>query len=151
MRIVLSKGLFAVCQDNNPLVNLTQMPMGGIWQVVFTIMCLEWLTTYVCKPPAEKPWDILGWTDILIEDEKTIWNRFRKAENQETATFTCLKRPETPRKRSKRVRFQELNNGRLAMMGITGLIAQDVLYGDFGEAAVLPCFGAAVCKDTDSN
>ena len=33
--------------DNNPLVNLTQMPMGGIWQVVFTIMCLEWVTTYV--------------------------------------------------------------------------------------------------------
>ena len=32
--------------DNNPLVNLTQLPMGGIWQVVFTIMCLEWLTTY---------------------------------------------------------------------------------------------------------
>ena len=61
--------------DNNPLVNLTQLPMGGIWQVVFTIMCLEWLTTYVCKPPAEKPWDILGWTDILIEDEKgnKVW------------------------------------------------------------------------------
>eukprot|EP00438_Fugacium_kawagutii_P011242 Skav211183 [mRNA] locus=scaffold884:171513:172211:+ [translate_table: standard] len=54
--------------DNNPLVNLTQLPMGGVWQVVFTIMCLEWLTTYVCKPPAEKPWDILGWTDIIIED-----------------------------------------------------------------------------------
>eukprot|EP00490_Sorites_sp_Unknown_P004061 CAMPEP_0114651674 /NCGR_PEP_ID=MMETSP0191-20121206/8496_1 /TAXON_ID=126664 /ORGANISM="Sorites sp." /LENGTH=112 /DNA_ID=CAMNT_0001865957 /DNA_START=20 /DNA_END=358 /DNA_ORIENTATION=- len=86
-------------------------------------MCLEWLTTYVCKPPEEKPWDILGWTDILIEDEKSIWNQFRKAENQ------------------------ELNNGRLAMMGITGLIAQDVLFGDFGEAAVLPCFGAAVCKE----
>eukprot|EP00438_Fugacium_kawagutii_P032775 Skav204665 [mRNA] locus=scaffold607:103460:112749:- [translate_table: standard] len=141
--------------DNNPLVNLTQLPMGGVWQVVFTIMCLEWLTTYVCKPPAEKPWDILGWTDawritchvgslglvkdIIIEDEKSIWNQFRKAE------------------------LQELNNGRLAMMGITGLIAQDgaraspghpqgpwpqdVLFGDFGEAAVLPCFGASVCKE----
>lgn len=109
--------------DNNPLVNLTQMPMGGIWQVVFTIMCLEWVTTYVCKPPEEKPWDILGWTDILIEDEKSIWNQFRKAENQ------------------------ELNNGRLAMMGITGLIAQDVLFGDFGEAAVLLCFGAEACKE----
>ena len=35
--------------DNNPLVNLTQMPMGGIWQVVFTIMCLEWVTTYVSR------------------------------------------------------------------------------------------------------
>ncbi len=109
--------------DNNPLVNLTQMPMGGIWQTVFTIMCLEWLTSYVCKPPAEKPWDILGWTDIIIEDEKSIWNQFRKAE------------------------LQELNNGRLAMMGITGLIVQDVLFGDFGEAAVLPCFGAAVCQE----
>jgi len=30
-------------------------------------MCLEWVTTYVCKPPEEKPWDILGWSDILIE------------------------------------------------------------------------------------
>ncbi|CAK9085251.1 Fucoxanthin-chlorophyll a-c binding protein E [Durusdinium trenchii] len=86
--------------DDNPLVSLTQMPMGGIWQVVFTIMCLEWLTTYVCKPPAEKPWDILGWSDILVEDEKSIWNQFRKAE------------------------LQELNNSRLAMMGIVGLITQ---------------------------
>jgi hypothetical protein len=24
---------------------------------------------------------------------------------------------------------------------------QDVLFGDFGEAAVLPCFGAAACKE----
>ncbi len=29
----------------------------------------------------------------------------------------------------------------------TGLIAQDVLFGDFGEAAVLPCFGAEACKE----
>lgn len=26
---------------------------------------------------------------------------------------------------------------------------QDVLFGDFGEAAVLPCFGAAACKEPD--
>ena len=53
------------------------------WQVVFTIMCLEWLFTYICKPPADKPWDIFGWNTILIEDEKSVWNQFRKAELQE--------------------------------------------------------------------
>ena len=46
-------------------------------------MCLEWLFTYICKPPAEKPWDIFGWNTILIEDEKSVWNQFRKAELQE--------------------------------------------------------------------
>ena len=33
------------------------------------------------------------------------------------------------------------------LVGSAGLIAQDVLFGDFGEAAVLPCFGAAACKE----
>lgn len=27
----------------------------------------------VCKPPAEKPWDILGWTDIIIEAPWASW------------------------------------------------------------------------------
>jgi hypothetical protein len=27
----------------------------------------------VCKPPAEKPWDILGWSDILIEVQQGNW------------------------------------------------------------------------------
>ena len=58
-------------------------------QVVFTIMCLEWLFTYVCKPPAEKPWDIFGWNTILIEDEKSVWNQFRKAELQELPGYSC--------------------------------------------------------------
>eukprot|EP00437_Effrenium_voratum_P003344 CAMPEP_0181422388 /NCGR_PEP_ID=MMETSP1110-20121109/13589_1 /TAXON_ID=174948 /ORGANISM="Symbiodinium sp., Strain CCMP421" /LENGTH=768 /DNA_ID=CAMNT_0023545485 /DNA_START=74 /DNA_END=2377 /DNA_ORIENTATION=- len=66
--------------DNNPLVSLTQLPMGGMWQTVFFIMCLEWVGTYVCPPPKDKPWDVLGWSDILLEDEDNYWNQFRKAE-----------------------------------------------------------------------
>lgn len=60
----------------------------------------------------EKPWDILGWSDIIIEAEKSIWNQFRKAE------------------------LQEVNNGRLAMLAITGLIAQDLLLGEYGKTFV---------------
>ncbi|CAJ1374181.1 unnamed protein product [Effrenium voratum] len=107
--------------DNNPLVSITQLPMGGMWQTVFFIMCLEWVSTYVCPPPKSKPWDVLGWSDILLEDEDNYWNQFRKAE------------------------VQELNNGRLAMMAIVGLITQDLLFGDFGEVKV--CFGSQVCQD----
>ncbi|CAE7484748.1 FCPE, partial [Symbiodinium sp. CCMP2456] len=87
--------------SNDPLVSLTQLPMGGMWQVIFTIMCLEWLTTYICKPPEDRPWDVLGWKGIIDEDYPSeIWNGW------------------------KRVQCQEVNNGRLAMMAITGLIAQ---------------------------
>ncbi|CAJ1447257.1 unnamed protein product [Effrenium voratum] len=107
--------------DNNPLVSVTQLPMGGMWQTVFFIMCLEWVSTYVCPPPKSKPWDILGWSDILLEDEDNYWNQFRKAE------------------------VQELNNGRLAMMAIVGLIVQDIFFGDFGEVKV--CFSSQTCQD----
>merc|ERR1719464_1388150 len=53
--------------SDNPLINVTQLPIGGAFQLIFTIMCLEWLTTYVCKPPANKPWDILGWSDVIAD------------------------------------------------------------------------------------
>ncbi|CAE6968750.1 FCPF [Symbiodinium sp. CCMP2592] len=94
--------------SNDPLVSLTQLPMGGMWQVIFTIMCLEWLTTYICKPPEDRPWDVLGWKGIIDEDYPSeIWNGW------------------------KRVQCQELNNSRLAMVAITGLVAQDVVTGDY--------------------
>jgi len=100
--------------SNDPLVNVTQTPMGGIWQLVFTIMCLEWLTTYICKPPAERPWDVLGWAPLIADEEDANW---------------------------KKVQLQELNNGRLSMMGILGLIAQDVYTGDYFAGISKQCFG----------
>ena len=109
--------------SNNPLVNITQLPMAGMWQVVFTIMCLEWLTTYICKPPADRPWDVLGWKGIIVEDYPSeIWNGW------------------------KRVQRQELNNGRLAMIGITGLVAQDVVTGEYAAGVGQLCGGADICK-----
>jgi len=100
----IGDGAARVRVSDDPLINVTQLPMGGAFQVVFTIMCLEWLTTYVCKPPARRPWDILGWSDVIADEEYPDWK-----ENQ----------------------VKELNNGRLAMVGIIGLIAQDALTGDY--------------------
>ena len=57
--------------DNNPLVNLTQMPMGGIWQVVFTIMCLEWVTTYVSRSEIWR--DMWGRCSFQLAFRTTKW------------------------------------------------------------------------------
>jgi len=97
--------------SDNPLINVTQLPIGGAFQLVFTIMCLEWLTTYVCKPPADKPWDILGWSDVIADEDWPDW---------------------------KESQLKELNNGRLAMIGIIGLIAQCALTGEYGNFGAPP-------------
>eukprot|EP00408_Alexandrium_pacificum_P011257 CAMPEP_0171233634 /NCGR_PEP_ID=MMETSP0790-20130122/41021_1 /TAXON_ID=2925 /ORGANISM="Alexandrium catenella, Strain OF101" /LENGTH=111 /DNA_ID=CAMNT_0011699899 /DNA_START=19 /DNA_END=354 /DNA_ORIENTATION=- len=80
-------------------------------------MCLEWMTAYVCKPAADKPWDVLGWSSVVYEDEPD-W---------------------------KDSQLQELNNGRLAMMGFIGLVSQDLLTGDYVAGIAKPCFGNVIC------
>jgi len=108
--------------SNDPMVNLTQLPMGGMWQTVFFIMCLEWLTTYICKPPKNKPWDVLGWQEIIVEDYPSqYWNLYKD------------------------VQCQELNNSRLAMVAIVGLVAQDLATGDYVAGVGQFCFGG--CKE----
>ncbi|CAE8640628.1 unnamed protein product [Polarella glacialis] len=111
--------------SDNPLINVTQLPMGGMWQLVFTILCVEWAVTYVCKPSERRPWDIFGWNDVVADEEFPDW---------------------------KSAQLQELNNGRLAMMGILGLVVQDVLFGDYAAGIGQACFGAEICKKlgTDS-
>lgn len=97
--------------SDNPLEGAAQLPIGGAFQVVFFIMCCEWLITYVCKPPADKPWDILGWSDVIADEDFPDWK-----ENQ----------------------LKELNNGRLAMFAILGLIAQTAYTGDYGNFGAPP-------------
>jgi len=110
--------------DDNPLISLTQLPIGGIMQVVFTIMVLEWLTLYITKPPVERPWDLLGWTDVIADEEYPPW---------------------------KERQLQELNNGRLAMMGIVGLIVGDSLFGEYFKGIGQVCFGNPVCEEIAVN
>merc|ERR1712232_10853 len=88
--------------SDNPLINVQQLPMGGMWQLVFFFVCVEWLTAYVCTPPKDRPWDVLGWNEIIYDEEDKMW-KLRQA--------------------------QELNNGRLAMVAILGLIGADAATG----------------------
>merc|ERR1719188_1054582 len=90
--------------SDDPLIAAQQLPVAGWLQVLFTIMCLEWLTTFVCKPPEDQPWDVLGVSDLIADEEYPEW---------------------------KAQKMRELNNGRLAMVGIIGLIAQDAYTGEY--------------------
>jgi len=110
--------------SDDPLVNVTQLPIGGAFQVIFTIMICEWLTTYVCKPPADKPWDVLGWKSVIADEEDPDW---------------------------KDQQVKELNNGRLAMVGFIGLVATDLAGGGYGSEFVNPCgAGTTLCQDLNN-
>merc|ERR1711879_94896 len=125
--------------SNDPLVNLTQLPMGGAWQVVFTIMCFEWMFTYVTVPPKDEPWDLLGWSELRpkpltdLEKEKLGWGDDEIPVDWEGDAMEA--------------RLQEINNGRLAMFGILGLIAQDLATGDYFAGIGQICFGAKICEN----
>jgi len=92
--------------SDDPLIAAQQLPLAGWLQVIFTIMSLEWLTSFVCKPPEDKPWDVLGVSDLIADEEYPDY---------------------------KAMKMRELNNGRLAMFGIIGLIAQDAYTGEYFE------------------
>jgi hypothetical protein len=106
--------------SDNPLINVQQMPMGAMWQLIFFFVCIEWLTAYVCKPPEGRPWDVLGWNDIIYDEEDPLW-KIRQ--------------------------LQEINNSRLAMVAILGLIIQTAVTGNYGQTFLQPCFG--LCPDFD--
>merc|ERR1712226_1002022 len=91
--------------SDNPIINVQQMPMGAMWQMIFFFVCIEWLTAYVCTPPPGRPWDVLGWNYIIYDEEDKFW---------------------------KERQLQEINNSRLAMVAILGLIGQTLATGNYG-------------------
>ncbi|KAL9139544.1 Light-harvesting complex-like [Amphidinium carterae] len=95
--------------SDNPIEAFNQLSLLGVFQMVFFIGCLEWLTTVPCPPPKDKPWDVIGMSDVLEEDTD-----------------------ENPMAEYNMIQMQDLNNGRLAMVAITGLIFQTMMTGDYG-------------------
>jgi len=89
--------------DDNPLIGAQQVPFAAWLQIFFTLMLFEWMFTYVVKPPKNRPWDLLGWTPVIADENYPDW---------------------------KETQLRELNNGRLAMIGIIGLIAADLYTGE---------------------
>mmetsp|Transcript_91776 Transcript_91776/g.237829 ORF Transcript_91776/g.237829 Transcript_91776/m.237829 type:complete len:315 (+) Transcript_91776:82-1026(+) len=93
--------------SDDPLIAAQQLPGAGWLQVLFTLMCFEWLTAYICTPPKDQPWDVLGVSDLIADEKYPEW---------------------------KDQKMRELNNGRLAMVGIIGLIAQTAYTGEYFSA-----------------
>jgi hypothetical protein len=89
--------------SDNSLISATQVPFAAWLQIFFTLMCFEWMFTYVVKPPKNRPWDLLGWTPVIADENYPDW---------------------------KETQLRELNNGRLAMIGFVGLVAQDLYTGN---------------------
>lgn len=106
--------------SDDPLINAQQLPLAGWCQIIFTIMLFEWMFTYVVKPPKSRPWDLLGWTPVIGDENAPSW---------------------------KESQLKELNNGRLAMIGFVGLVAQDLYTGDYFGGISKPYFGNAIGKE----
>jgi len=102
--------------SDNPLENATQLTLQGWASIFFFIMVTEWVTQKLIPPPAERPWDILGWSAIIAD-----------ADHED---------PEW-----KKVQAFELNNSRLAMFGIMGLIFGDAYSGEYFAGIGQPLFG----------
>ncbi|KAL9139252.1 Photosystem I chain J [Amphidinium carterae] len=96
--------------SDNPIEAFNQLSLLGVFQMVFFIGCLEWLTTVPCPPPKDAPWDVIGMSDVLEEEDTD----------------------ENPMAEYKKIQMQELNNSRLAMVAIIGLIVQATTTGDYG-------------------
>lgn len=89
--------------DDNPLIGAQQVPFAAWLQIFFTLMLFEWMFTYVVKPPKTRPWDLLGWTPIIGDENYPDW---------------------------KETQLRELNNSRLAMVGFVGLVVADLYTGN---------------------
>jgi len=125
---------FAVGENFNPLFNgsitgpginhFQQMP-GVFWTaVVFAIACAEgYRLTYGWVNPVD------GLNDVIENKEGSMWT-LREGYAPGDLGFDPLKLKPTDAKELEELQTKELNNGRLAMFAIAGIVAQELVTGE---------------------
>jgi len=152
---------FAMTMDGQPWPKLEEVgsvpalwdaiPEGGKWQIILTIGILEWWDEYQFEPEKNK-------------DKPKHYMRGGKPGDYpsfvgDTGNFLPLNlfdpfgfsKKMDPEKRQKR-RIMEVNNGRAAMMGLFGLLAESKVEGSVPLiAGKLPHYDGAVMAPFESN
>ena len=91
--------------SSDPLEAAKQLPIVGWLQFVLGCGAIEWLAQQIKQRPGYIPGDILGASE-WVDDSDEGWVDYQN---------------------------REINNGRLAMVAIMGIIVQDLQYGNYGD------------------
>jgi len=91
--------------SNDPLEAAKQLPAVGWVQFVLGCGAIEWLAVKIQDRPGYKPGDILGAAE-WVDDSDEGWVDYQN---------------------------KEINNGRLAMVAIMGMLTQDIYFGSYGD------------------
>lgn len=97
--------------SSSPLKAATEVPIQGWFQIFLAINVIEYLCLKITELPGYTPGDYLGSWEWTTDEKDERWDKYQT---------------------------KELNNGRLAMVSIMGLIAQEALFGESGDMLFKP-------------
>ncbi|KAJ8599206.1 hypothetical protein CTAYLR_006373 [Chrysophaeum taylorii] len=100
-----------VTKVTDPFAAGLELPFAGKMQILGFCAGVEFLNYKLSSGPMYKPGDLLGANYFLEDDTNPLWVSYQE---------------------------KELNNGRLAMMGFMGFVAQYALYGTYEDLLFKP-------------